>query len=127
MRGSPEADLAVKSKFERLRNSSSIPLGERVLRYSLILMSYSVFKVSESSFLRVRVSGLSSDLFYYSVSLVFLEKNYSFKRSGVSSFSISIFSISKRKKGALGSSFLGKVGLFLSLIYSRLNMACHLL
>ena len=34
---------------------------------------------------------------------------------------------SNMKKGDLGKSFLGSIGLFLSLISSRLKIACHLL
>lgn len=97
-----------------------MPLGERAFKKSLMVIELNCYCFKR--FFRVIATVIT---FGSVASLVFVEKNCSLRRSGVASFSISTLSMSNKKNGALGRSFLGSTALFLSLICSKLNIAYH--
>ena len=105
-------------------NSNSIPEGVSVFKYEITSthLTSVYFKMSFSFFWNPCFSNL------FSVSVLSLVKKVCVRRSsGRVSFSPAMTLLrSNMKKGVFGRSTFARVGLFLSLISSKLKMAYHL-
>jgi hypothetical protein len=122
-RADPSALRSI-SKLARDMNSNSIPEGVSVFKYEITSthLALSYFKISFSFFWNPCFSNL------FSVSVLSLVKKVCVKRSSgtvLASPAITLFR-SNMKKGVFGRSYFARVGLFLSLISSKLKMAYHL-